>query len=177
MSRAAAYLLEAARHRPVLGVCFGHQLVAHALGGRVERNPRGREAGTGEIRLTDAGRRDPLFAGLPPVLEVQQTHTDHVASLPDSAEVLAVNDFTPVQAFAVGDLMRCVQFHPELDAARSRSLNEGRRELLDREAPGGAAAVLSSIRRTRHGADVLENWLHRLVGAPRAAGARFARFG
>lgn len=164
MDRAAEYLLQVARTRPVLGVCFGHQLLARALGGRVERNPAGREAGTGEVLLTGAGRRDPLFSGLPATLTVQQTHADHVAALPPGAIVLATGGLTPVQAYAVGDLLRCVQFHPELDAARSRAMQEGRRALLDREAPGGAPAVLGSIRETPHGEVVLKNWLERFVG-------------
>ncbi len=166
MDEAAAYLLDVARSRPVLGVCFGHQLLAGAIGGRVERNPRGREAGTAAVALTAAGERDALFAGLPAVFEAQQTHADHVAALPPGATLLARNDFCPVQAFAVGDAVRCVQFHPEMDAARSRALNEGRRALLDRTAPGGAAAVLGSIRETPHAARVLSNWLDRFVGAP-----------
>lgn len=164
MDRAAEYLLEAARTRPVLGVCFGHQLLARALGGRVERNPAGREAGTGEVSLTAAGRRDPLFAGLPETFAVQQTHADHVSALPPAATLLATGGLTQVQAFAVGAMLRCVQFHPELDAARSRALQEGRRDLLDREAPGGAPAVLGSIRETPHGELVLKNWLDRFVG-------------
>lgn len=49
---------------PVIGICYGHQLLAHALGGDVAYNPRGREIGTVKISLTDAHRDDPLFAGL-----------------------------------------------------------------------------------------------------------------
>jgi GMP synthase (glutamine-hydrolysing) len=165
MDASAAWLLEAARTVPVLGVCFGHQLLARALGGVVERNPRGREAGTGEVRLTAAGREDPLFAGCPERLLVQQTHEDHVRGVPPGATLLAENDFTPVQAYAVGDAIRCVQFHPEMDEARSRAYGEVRRARYDAQCPGGAEAVMASLRETPDAARVLDNWLERFVGA------------
>jgi GMP synthase (glutamine-hydrolysing) len=165
MDEAAAFLLEVARARPVLGVCFGHQLLARALGGEVTRNPLGREAGTTAVTLTEAGRRDPLFAGCPERLLVQQTHEDHVAGVPPSATVLAVNDFSPVQAYAVGDSIRCVQFHPEMDAERSRAYGASRRERYDAQCPGGARAVMASIQETPAAARVLLNWVERFVGA------------
>jgi GMP synthase (glutamine-hydrolysing) len=165
MDEAAAFLLEAARTRPVLGVCFGHQLLARALGGRVELNPRGREAGTAAVRFTADGERDPLFAGLASPLLVQQTHEDHVAALPAGATLLAENEMSPVQAFAWGESVRCVQFHPEFDADRSRLLAEVRRERLDLQAPGGAAAVRASIRDTPDATSLLGRWLAHYVGA------------
>jgi len=165
MDEAAAYMLAAARTRPVLGVCFGHQLLARALGGRVERNPRGREAGTVEVHLTEAGARDPLFAGVQATFPVQQTHADHIPELPPRATLLARNDFSPVQAFGVGEEIRCVQFHPEMDGERSRFVSETRRELLDAEAPGGSVAVLASIQVTTSAERCLKNWLERFVGA------------
>ena len=171
MDDAAAYLLDAARTRPVLGVCFGHQLLARALGARVERNPRGREAGTALVALTETGRRDPLFAAVPPSFYVQQTHEDHVPALPAGATLLATNAFSPVQAYAVGDAIRCVQFHPEMRAATSRVLAEHRRARLDAQAPGGAAAVPGALRETPDGDRILLNWLARFVSAPGAARA------
>jgi GMP synthase-like glutamine amidotransferase len=98
---------------------------------------------------------------------VQQTHEDHVAELPRGARLLAGNDFSPVQAYAVGDAIRCVQFHPEMDAERSRALAEIRRERLDRQAPGGARQVLASIRVSPYGERVLSNWLTQFVGTAR----------
>jgi GMP synthase (glutamine-hydrolysing) len=163
MADTGGYLLQAARDRPVLGVCFGHQLLADALGGRVERNPRGREAGTSEVELTEAGRRDPLFASLPDRFAAQQTHADHVPALPPAATLLATNAFSPVQAFGAGEVLRAVQFHPEMDEERSRWLNQNRQRALDEQAPGGARAVLDSIRPSPFAARVLENWVRGFV--------------
>jgi len=114
---------------PVLGVCFGHQLVGYAFGGRVRRNPNGWEVGTVEVTLTDDGQRDPLFHGLSPRLCVNQSHQDEVAEL-GSARRLATGARTSNQAIAVGEHVRGVQFHPEMDGAVVRRLIEHRRAIL-----------------------------------------------
>ena len=158
MDALGAWLLRAAERTPVLGVCFGHQLLARALGGAVERCPRGPEAGTVEIRLTAAGRSDPLFAGLPDPLGVQAAHEDEVARLPPGAVVLAENAHTGVQAFAHGPRIRGVQFHPEFDAARCRALCDADPAWLDRERPGATARVIAGVRETPAAAEVLANW-------------------
>src|SRR5690349_1972849 len=132
MDALGAWLVDAARTTPVLGVCFGHQLLARALGGRVERHPGGPEAGTTVVELTDAGRADPLFATLPSRVAVQQGHEDHVPVLPPGAVLLARNAHTPVQAFAHGPNLRAVQFHPEFTAERNRAFVEAERDLLER---------------------------------------------
>jgi GMP synthase (glutamine-hydrolysing) len=106
---------------PVLGVCFGHQLIGHAFGARVIVNQRGWELGTHELRLNAAGRADPLFAGLGAALRVNFAHRDiidHTSLPPDERlRVLASNDMAEVQALAVGEHVRGIQFHPEQDAA------------------------------------------------------------
>ena len=112
------WALAMAAHTPVLAICFGHQLVGEALGGRVEANPKGPEWGTVDVALNDAGRADPLFTDLPDVLRVQALHRDVVLTEPEPHRFtrLAGNDSTPLQAFAVGPWLRAVQFHPELSA-------------------------------------------------------------
>lgn len=114
----ARFLLRAAEARvPVLGVCFGHQLLAMALGGRIAPHSEGWQAGTVECELTASGREDPLFRGVPPSFHAQAAHQETVVELPPFAEVLARSDHTSVQAFRAGPWIHGVQFHPELAPA------------------------------------------------------------
>ena len=66
----------------MLGVCFGHQLLCHALGGRARRNPHGMELGTRRVLLTEEGTLDRLFDGCPGEFFCKQTHNDEVELLP-----------------------------------------------------------------------------------------------
>jgi GMP synthase (glutamine-hydrolysing) len=115
---------------PVLGVCFGHQLVAYAYGGRVRKNPNGWEVGTVRVDVTDEGAKDPLFAGLPRKIAVIQSHRDEVGSVGESTRVLAAGAHTPHQAIAVGDHVRGVQFHPEMNGPVIQKIIAHRRMIL-----------------------------------------------
>jgi GMP synthase (glutamine-hydrolysing) len=129
--RAAVWLADVAKAgTPLLGICFGHQLLAHGLGGRVDRNPRGREIGTIEVSLNGAARGDPLFGELPQRFQMQSTHVESVLELPAGARRLASSHRDPNQAFAVGERAWGVQFHPEFDADVVRSYLLARRQLL-----------------------------------------------
>lgn len=101
---------------PVLGVCYGHQLLAHALGGEVGYHPRGRESGTFKIHLKPSANDDSLFTALPECFPAQLTHLQSVLTLPPGAVLLASSDFEPHQAFRVGDHAWGIQFHPEFSA-------------------------------------------------------------
>lgn len=145
----AEWALGVADLLPVLAVCFGHQLLAEVLGGRVEENPKGPERGGITVQLTEAGAADPLFAGLPTRLPVHSSHRDAVVRPPSGAVLLASTENTGWQAFSWGPRVRCVQFHPEF-------------------APGPMAAILRSYDPAgQHfpaphtpdlGAAVLERW-------------------
>jgi len=126
-------LREAAKSQrtPLLGVCFGAQALASALGGQVKRNPQGWEIGTIQVRRTPEGCADPLLGGdNEEALTFQATHQDFIETLPDEALVLAGNDTSPVQAFRVGARVWGVQFHPEATPAILEDLIRERRELL-----------------------------------------------
>jgi GMP synthase (glutamine-hydrolysing) len=101
---------------PVLGVCYGHQLLAQSLGGKVGYHPDGRESGTYEVNLHDSAKGDPLVEGLPRTFKAQLTHRQAVLELPANAVLLASNNFERHQAFRVGACAWGVQFHPEITA-------------------------------------------------------------
>ena len=98
--------------RPILGICFGHQLIAKSFGGTVEKNPNGWELGSYSISLTEHGKYSPLFKDMEDELIVYESHQDSVTVLPDGAVELAYNQKC-VQAFQLYDMLFSVQFHPE----------------------------------------------------------------
>jgi GMP synthase (glutamine-hydrolysing) len=103
--------------KPLLGVCFGHQLLGRALGTKVGRHPAGYELGNVEVALTDDGAACPLFAGLPRQLDVIESHQDAVLEVPAGARLLASGAHTRVQAFDFAGHLLGIQFHPEMDPA------------------------------------------------------------
>jgi len=140
---------------PVLGICYGHQLLAHALGGRVGPNPRGREIGTIRVTLTKGAATDPLFAGLPTRIDVHATHLESVLELSPGAELLATSPLDPHHAFRVPNRpVWGVQFHPELSAAITRDYIEAKRQ--DIQAEGlDPDRLFAEVRETRWGDDIL----------------------
>jgi GMP synthase (glutamine-hydrolysing) len=110
-----------AAETPLLGICYGHQLLGYALGAEVGDNPRGQEFGATAIQLTNEAQADPVFSECLGNREqakvVYQAHQQSVLTLPEGARVLALNEMDPHQAFAVGSCAWGVQFHPEFSSA------------------------------------------------------------
>ncbi|MPW26765.1 glutamine amidotransferase [Alkalibaculum sp. M08DMB] len=110
---------------PILGICFGHQLLAQTLGGKVDYHELGEESGKVEIQLTNEGRRDPLLGILPSNFSAYVSHSQTVTKLPKNARVLAKNNFESNHAVSFGNKVWGVQFHPEYpDAPLCESINE-----------------------------------------------------
>lgn len=127
----ATWLRDAVRQgRPVLGICYGHQLLAHALGGIVGASPNGREIGTVEVTLSTEAKSDALLGGLGTPLTVHATHRESVLRLPPGAQRLGHSALDGVHAFRVGDRAWGVQFHPEFDADIIRGYLHARRQAL-----------------------------------------------
>ncbi|MFI8417216.1 glutamine amidotransferase [Serratia sp. NPDC078593] len=115
---AAEWLRQAMRIRlPLFGVCYGHQLVAYALGGDVGYHPQGMEAGTLEIELLPAGANDRRLMLLPPRFKANLIHAQSVLTPPSGAKVLARSAQDAYQILSYGDNALTTQFHPEFNGA------------------------------------------------------------
>ncbi|MGA2478981.1 MAG: glutamine amidotransferase, partial [Spirochaetia bacterium] len=126
--RAAEWLRNAVGRGPaVLGICYGHQLLAHALGGVVGNNPKGEELGAVDVALEGTARDDALLGGLPTRVRVYESHAQSVLKLPQGAVRLASNPWDANQAFRYGAAAWGVQFHPEFDAEVAQAYIEHHR--------------------------------------------------
>lgn len=102
---------------PVFGSCWGLQVITAAAGGSVRKNPKGREIGFGRgIRLTEAGRKHPMYVGKVEVFNAPTVHLDEVESVAPGTTILATNAVSSVQAAEIrtnGSVAWAVQYHPE----------------------------------------------------------------
>ncbi|MCC7147118.1 MAG: type 1 glutamine amidotransferase [Phycisphaeraceae bacterium] len=97
---------------PILGVCLGHQLIAQALGGKVEAMPAV-EVGFAPVQLTYPGTMDPILAGIPWQSPQFHMHGQHVSALPPGATTLAGTKACRIQAFCLGMTTYAFQYHFE----------------------------------------------------------------
>ncbi|GAB2571899.1 glutamine amidotransferase [Dyella jejuensis] len=118
---------------PLLGVGYGHQLMAHALGGQVDYLPGGREIGTIPIDLLPGAEKDPLAALLQPQFRAHATHEQSVLDLPKGACVLARSSRDPHHLVRYGRNAISTQFHPEFNADVMRAYIKRKHHDMHRE--------------------------------------------
>jgi GMP synthase (glutamine-hydrolysing) len=127
---------------PVMGVCLGSQMLAHAAGAKVYRSPVN-EFGWSRVELTSGGRNDPLFAGVDSSMLVFQWHGD-TFDVPSDGELIATSSVVPSQAIRVGRRAYGLQFHVELD----RRLLDLWMEVAPEERDDVDEAVIERLTRT-----------------------------
>ena len=134
---------------PFVGICFGHQLIAKALGGTVVRSDRGWGVGIKEVEVDNE-------LGLGSSYRILNSHQDQVEDLPPGAEVLGWSDHCPVSMLGVGENIIGSQGHPEFDVDYSRALMEMRRGTVIAE--DTVEAGLATLDRTPD-SDRLATWI------------------
>lgn len=149
-------------HLPVLGICYGHQLLAYALGGVVCNNPRGREMGTVDLFLKKEAAYDPLFGNFQSPIKVHVSHKQTVLKIPEKARVLAVSSGDDCQAFVAGECAWGVQFHPEFDRETITSYIDFYKEELLQEGKTPDLLIRNSTD-TSYGAEILKCFISRGV--------------
>lgn len=144
------------RHKKTVGICFGHQLVAQALGGKTEKSPKGWGVGLHTHRFSEApawhdqGELD---------FDILVTHQDQVVKMADGSRVLAGSEFCENAVCQIGDHILTFQGHPEFVPAYSREIMEFRRELIGEQVYTAGVASLASDPETQRIARWILNFL------------------
>lgn len=130
----------AAARKPFVGICFGHHLLAQALGGKVGRADQGWGVGILEMSIvqSEAWMQPPR-----PQCRLQYMHADQVRRLPPQSEVLAIASHCPVAMFRVNGTMLGIEGHPEFPASYASALIEARKERIGIARAEAALAGLS----------------------------------
>ena len=142
---------------PILGICYGHQLIAHAMGGKVDYHPKGREIGSVEVTKTLVAEDDLLFRDLPSKFDVYVSHLQSVLRIPPNSKVLASNGFEPHQAFVLNNHVWGVQFHPEFNENIMRESIIEQKDILQNEGYD-IPQLISSLRPCPYGKFLLKRF-------------------
>jgi GMP synthase (glutamine-hydrolysing) len=152
-----ARLLE--KKKPVLGVCYGHQILGRANGAKVERCEGGWELGENQVQITGEGASSPLLEGLPKQMNVMQSHRDCVLEVPGRGVLLASSPHTKVQAARWAERAYGVQFHPEFTGEVLRGVWTERRDKWRGEVKFDLDQTLDQAKECPDGLAIFRNFL------------------
>lgn len=156
--------------RTLVGLCFGHQLIAQALGGTVGKSTGGFRLGVADTALA---AHEPWMDPPLPRLSLFAAHEDQVQQTPPGARVLGGNDFCPVGAYAIGRHVLCTQYHPELTREFMRDLLASFGHKFDAQVVAGATSEIEQP----VDAALFMQWVARFIEAACSAPAGAAAAG
>ena len=136
----------------ILGICFGHQILADCLGAEVIKNKLGWELGSYKINLSEKGLQSKLFNGFSKQEIVYESHQDTVINIPSNLDILASSKKSN-QSFSYNDKIYGVQFHPEFS-------KEVTRKLMDLRIANGVSVDSDVLLNAEKSYLVLENFLN-----------------
>lgn len=142
----------AEQRKKLIGICFGHQVIAQALGGRVEKSDKGWGVG---VMASDVMLSKPWMQPARQQFSLLVSHQDQVTELPPGAERLAGNEFCVNSSYQLNDHILTFQGHPEFIMEYARQSMDGRRELIGEERYQRARASLANT--TDH--TMIANWI------------------
>jgi GMP synthase-like glutamine amidotransferase len=123
-----SYIVELHNQRKkLIGICFGHQIIAHALGGLTQKSEKGWGVGNATAGLVMAR---PWMDDLPEQFSLLVSHQDQVVNLPEEASVIASSDFCSIAAFQIADHILTFQGHPEFTVSYLKYLLDKRRDII-----------------------------------------------
>lgn len=142
----------------LVGICFGHQLLAYTLGAHVGRSDKGWGLGVHEYSLTQHDWMQPQLNQL----KLQVSHQDQVHSLPEGADLLAHSPFCANAAYSIGKQVLCFQGHPEFPEEYAQALLDLRRERLGEVAYHQAS---QSLKDNVHHGRIVGEWILRFIAS------------
>lgn len=140
--------------KPFVGICFGHQMMAEALGGKVEKAQQGWGIGVHRLNVL---KHENWMQPEQSSCGIQYTHADQVVRLPEDSFLLGESDHCPVAMFRVGETMLGIQGHPEFPAAYAEALVRGRTNLI------GAGKVNAAQFHAPTDEAIITNWLTKFL--------------
>jgi GMP synthase (glutamine-hydrolysing) len=157
LDKVSNWILKAVnKNIPIFGICFGHQILTYALGGKVDYNPKGIEVGTKTVNLQPEAKNDKLFCIFDKELSAQTSHVQTVSALPKGAVSFATSEMEEHHIIRFADNIWGVQYHPEFDEKIIRMIIGGKA----RRYPGkvNAEKLLKEARGTNDGNRILKRF-------------------